>query len=256
MSTPCMLTEPRTRAAAAAGLLLGLCIATAQAQDSAGAAMPTLEPHAMLEDPFNRAYLVDRFEARDGGAGLAWDARFWAGNTFDKLLLRTEGEKDGGTTEHAELELLWAHAVTPWWEIVAGAARDFAPGEPQTSVAFGVQGLAPYRFEIDATVYVADGGNTSARIAGEYELLVTQRLILQPRVEVEWRGQSDVARGVGAGLAQAEIGLRLRFELRREIAPYVGVVRERAYGRTKDFLRASGADPDATRLVAGVRLRF
>src|SRR5690606_18581307 len=209
----------------AAGLLFGLCYAGAHAQDSAGEPMPILEPHAMIEDPFNRALLVDHFEAQDGGAGLTWDARFWAGYTYDKLLLRTEGEKDGGTTERAELELLWAHAVAPWWEIVAGAARDFAPGEPKTSAAFGVQGLAPYRFEVDATFYLADGGNTSARIAGEYELLISQRLILQPRVEVEWHGRSDAARGAGAGLAQAETGLRLRYELRRETAPYVGVVR-------------------------------
>lgn len=258
MSTPRMRTEPRSRAAAAAaaGVLFGLCVAGAHAQDSAAAASPTLEPHAMLEDPFNRAYLVDRFEARDGGAGLVWDARFWAGYTFDKLLLRTEGAKDGARTEHAELELLWAHAVAPWWEIVAGAARDFAPGEPRTSAAFGVQGLAPYRFEVEATVHMADGRNASARVEAEYELLVTPRLILQPRVDVEWHGRSDVARGLGAGLAQAETGLRLRYELRREIAPYVGVVRERAFGRTKDILRASGADADETRLVAGVRLRF
>lgn len=255
MSTPRMRTEPRSRVAAAAALLLGWWMTGAQAQDSAGATMPTLEPHAMLEDPFNRAFLLDRFEARDGGA-LVWDARFWAGYTFDKLLARTEGEKDGGTTAHAELELLWAHAFAPWWELVAGAKRDFAPGEPRTSAAFGVQGLAPYRFEVDATVYFADGGDTSARVAGEYELLITQRLILQPRVELEWHGQSDVARGVGAGLASAETGLRLRYELSREIAPYVGLVRERAFGRTKDLLRASGADPDETRLVAGVRLRF
>ena len=112
-----------------------------------------------------------------------------------------------------------ARAVGPWWEIVAGASRDFAPGEPRTSAAFGVQGLAPYRFEVDATFYVADGGDTSARVEGEYELLITPRLILQPRIELGWHGQSDTARGVGAGLAHAETGLRLRYELRREIAP-------------------------------------
>jgi copper resistance protein B len=232
----------------------------AAAQQPSGAAPMTgdLEPHATLEDPLNRSFLLDQFETRerDGGRDLAWDARFWAGYAFDKVVLRTEGEKRGGDTEHAELELLWSHAIAPWWEILAGARTDFAPGASQTWAACGVQGLAPYRFEVDATAYLADGGSTAARVEGKYELLITPRLVLQPQVEIEWHGQSDAARGIGAGLAGAEMGLRLRYEFRREIAPYVGLVRERSFGRTADLRRAAGEDPDDTRLVAGVRVRF
>ena len=262
MSTRRMRPEPHVgvRAAAVATLSLVLCLGLridgAVAQVSERATATTVEPHTTLEDPFNRAFLLDRLEARDGGADLAWDARFWAGYTFDKVLLRTEGKKDGGTTEQADLELLWAHAVTPWWEIVAGAASAFAPGEPRTSAAFGVQGVAPYRFDVEATLYFAEGGATFARVEAEYGLLITPRLILEPRVEAEWHGRGDAARGIGAGLARAETGLRLRYELRREIAPYVGIVRERAFGRTADLLRASGGDPEETRLVAGLRLCF
>ena len=263
MSTLRMRTEPgrRTHAAlTAVGVVLGVLGAQVHAQEPAanGAQLGAIEPHAMLEDPFNRSFLLDQLEARDGddGRDLVWDARFWAGYAFDKLVLRTEGEKSGGTTEHAELELLYSHAVAAWWEIVAGARTDFAPGSSQTWAAFGIQGLAPYRFEVDATAYVADGGNTAARVEGEYELLITPRLVLQPQVEIEWYGQSDVARGLGAGLASAEAGLRLRYEFRREVAPYVGLVRERAFGRTADLIRARGEDPEDTRLVAGVRLRF
>jgi copper resistance protein B len=117
-------------------------------------------------------------------------------------------------------------------------------------------GLTPHRFALEATAYLADGGRSAARFEGEYELLITQRLILQPQLELNWYGQADAARGVGPGLSTGEAALRLRYELRREVAPYVGLVRERKYGATADAARANGDDPDDTRLVAGVRLRF
>jgi len=237
---------------AAVGALLALG-GIAQAQDAdAPAGVPA---HAMLEDPFNRSFLFDELELHDSDE-LAWDATVWAGYAFNKLAARTEGEKIGGTTERAELELLWAHSVARWWDVVAGVRGDFEPGATQSWAAFGVQGLAPYRFELEATAYVGDGGRSAARFEGEYELLITQRLILQPQLELNWYGQSDAARGVGSGLSSAEAALRLRYEFRRELAPYVGLVRERKYGATADYARAEGDDADDTRLVAGIRLRF
>ena len=237
---------------ATAGALLALS-GLAHAQD---AEPPVGVPaHAMLEDPFNRSFLFDELELHDSDE-LAWDATVWAGYAFNKLAARTEGEKSGGNTERAELELLWAHSVARWWDVVAGARGDFEPGATQSWAAFGVQGLAPYRFELEATAYVGDGGRSAARFEGEYELLITQRLILQPQLELNWYGQSDVSRGVGSGLSSAEAALRLRYEFRRELAPYVGLVRERKYGTTADYARAEGDDADDTRLVAGIRLRF
>jgi copper resistance protein B len=214
--------------------------------------------HSTLEDPFNRALLFDELELHehDGSRNAAWDATFWAGYTFDKLALRTEGEKRGGTTERAELELLWSHSVARWWDLVAGARADFEPGATQSWAAFGVRGLAPYRFEVEATAYVGDGGKTAARFEGEYELLITPRLILQPQLELNWFGQADSSRGTGSGFSTAEAALRLRYEFRREIAPYLGLVRERKFGATADRARAARDDADDTRLVAGVRLRF
>ena len=227
--------------------------AHAQAHD---AATPVGVPaHPMLEDPFNRSFLFDELETH-GSDEFAWDATFWAGRSFDKLAVRTEGEKSGGSTERAELELLWSHSVARWWDVVAGAKEDFAPGETQSWAAFGVQGLAPYRFDLAVTAYLADGGRSAARLEGEYELLITQRWILQPQLELNWYGQSDASRGVGSGLSTVEAALRLRYEFRRELAPYVGLVRERKYGATADYARAEGDDPDDTRLVAGLRLRF
>jgi len=241
---------------AASCLLLALAVAAygrARAQETE---TPVAVPaHSMLEDPFNRSFLFDELEMHDSD-DLAWDATLWAGYSFNKLAVRTEGAKSGGNTERAELELLWSHSVARWWDVVAGARSDFEPGATQSWSAFGVQGLAPQRFTLEATAYLGDAGRSAARFEGEYELLITPRLILQPQLELNWYGQSDAARGVGPGLSTVEAALRLRYEFRRELAPYVGLVRERKYGSTADAARANGGDADDTRLVAGLRLRF
>jgi copper resistance protein B len=248
--------SPRLRACAALAWLTFAGLV--QAQETDAPAPVGLPAHSMLEDPLNRFILLDELETheQDGDRELAWDATVWAGYTFNKLLVRTEGEKHGGTTEDAELELLWSHAVARWWDVVAGARADFEPGPTQSWAAFGVRGLAPYRFGLEATAYLGDGGRSAARLEAEYELLITPRLILQPQLELDWYGQADEAHGVAPGLATAEAALRLRYEFRREVAPYVGLVRERKLGATADRARAAGDDPDDTRLVAGMRLRF
>jgi copper resistance protein B len=214
-----------------------------------------LSAHAMLEDPFNRSVLFDQLELYDRD-DLSWDATAWLGYTYNRLAIRTEGERIDGDTERAELELLWSHSFARWWDVVAGARADFEPGQSRNWAAFGVQGLSPYRFELEGTTYLSDGGDVAARFKGEYELLITSRLILQPKLELNWYGQSDPERRIGSGLSSVEAGLRLRYEFRREVAPYVGLVRERRVGSTADFARADGLDPEDTSLVAGIRLRF
>jgi len=253
MSTIPVRITRNTRVRLAAGGLLLVLGGAAGAQESAP---PVGVPaHGMLEDPLNRSLSFDELELHDGDE-LAWDGTFWVGYSFNKLALRTEGEKHGGNTERAELELLWSHTVGRWWDVVGGARADFEPDATQSWAAFGVQGLAPQRFELEATAYVGEGGAIAARFEGEYELLITARLILQPQVELNWYGQTDASRGIGSGLSTAEAALRLRYEFRRELAPYVGLVHERKYGTTADYARAEGEDPDDTRWVAGVRLRF
>jgi copper resistance protein B len=209
----------------------------------------------MLEDPFNRSLLVDELELYDGDE-LSWDATAWLGHTFNRLAIRTEGERVDGDTERAELELLWSHSFARWWDVVGGARSDFEPGQSRNWAAFGIQGVAPYRFELEATTYVGEDGDVAARFEGEYELLITSRLILQPQIELNWYGQSDPDRQIGSGLSSVEAGLRLRYEFRREVAPYVGLVRERLVGSTADLAQAGGLDPEDTSLVAGIRLRF
>jgi copper resistance protein B len=238
--------------------LLGLASAPLRSQEAATPTPVGVPVHEMLEDPFNRAIWIDELEGRDanGVTPLNWDVDFWAGRSLKRLTVRTEGERENGSTEHAELQLLWTRAFARWWDVVAGARADFAPGSDKNWAAFGVQGLAPYRFEVEATAFVSNGGDTAARFEAEYELLITNRLILQPQVELNWYGQSDVDRGYGTGLSSGEAALRLRYEVRREIAPYIGIVRERRWGDSADAARAAGFDSDDTSLVAGIRLRF
>jgi copper resistance protein B len=212
----------------------------------------------MVADPFNRYLLFDRLEAQDGDDGeiLNWDFQGWIGRNANRLVIRSEGGHEAGTTDHADLQLLWGRPVARWWDVVAGVRQDFRPGPSQGWAALGVQGLAPYRFELQATAYLGDGGRAAARLEAEYELLITNRLILQPVVELNWYSEDDAARGIGSGLSTAESGLRLRYEFRREIAPYIGLTRERTFGNTSDLARAAGIDTRETRLVAGVRLWF
>jgi copper resistance protein B len=222
------------------------------------AATPPSEAHPMHDDALQSLVMFNRLEGFEAGAGagLAWEARAWLGPATDRLWLRSEGERVAGRTEHADVELLYGRAITPWWELLAGVRHDDAPGPARDFVAVGVQGLAPYKIEVQATAYLGPSGQTAARIELEYKTLLTNRLILQPLVEAEFHGQDDPRRGIGAGLGQVEAGLRLRYELSRRFAPYVGVVHGRAFGRTADMRRARGEADEDTHLVAGVRLWF
>jgi copper resistance protein B len=210
--------------------------------------------HQHLEDPLNRSVLLDRFESQDATADpVAWDLDAWLGRDLTKVWIRSDGERRDGQTETADVELLWGKSFARWWELLAGVRYELEPRPEEASAAVGVRGTAPYRLEVEATAYVGDGGSSALRVETHYELLVTNRWILRPELDLAWYGQSDASRGRGAGLAEGELGLRLRYEVRREVAPYVGVVLARKFGRTADL---AGGDPNDTSLVAGLRLRF
>lgn len=202
--------------------------------------------------------LFDRLEVWDAdpGAGQAWEAQGWVGTDQHRLWLRSEGERVDGRTESADVEVLYGRPIARWWDLVAGVRHDIAPGRDQNFAAIGVIGMAPYKFEVEATVYVGESGQTAARVEAEYELLLTNRLILQPVIEAEWHGKSDASRGIGSGLGKVETGLRLRYEFTRKFAPYVGLVHERSFGGTADFVRDEGETTRDTRVVAGVRIWF
>lgn len=204
------------------------------------------------------AFLADRFErARThDDSFLLYDVLAWYGRDYNRAWFKGDGEVDGGKLKDARAELLWGHAVAAYWDAQLGVRHDSGAGPNRTWLAFGVQGLAPYWFELEASAYVGDQGRTALRLEAEYELLFTQRLILQPRLEASFYGKRDTERLRGSGLSALETGLRLRYEIWREFAPYIGIERVAKYGETADLVRAAGEDAKQTRLVAGVRFWF
>jgi copper resistance protein B len=222
------------------------------------AAFPPVHGHAAHDRQSHSYWLVDRLEARDAkhGTGVSWDATAWIGGDTRRLWLRSEGERVDGTLERADLEVLAGRSVSRWWDVVAGVRHDVGEGPSQTFGAIGITGKAPYKFEVDATAYVGTGGQTAARLEAEYDTLLTNRLILQWQAEAELFGKDDASRRIGSGLGTVEAGVRLRYEVTRKFAPYIGIVHERSFGDTADFRRASGDPTDDTRVVAGVRIWF
>ncbi|WP_414429042.1 copper resistance protein B [Xanthomonas campestris] len=232
-------------------------IPTPTADDIAAAFAP-LRSHAMHGAGINHYVLLDRLEASDNhnGSGQDWEARAWLGGDIDRLWLRSEGERRRGQTHDASLEAFYGHAISPWWDVLLGARQDLAPGQRQSWAAIGVQGLAPYKFETEATLYLGSGGRAAFRLEAEYDVLLTNRLILQPRVEADVALTDDDRRGIGSGLEEVEAGLRLRYEITRKFAPYIGWVHSRRFGDSAQ--RADGDDTPAreSHFVAGVRVWF
>ena len=220
------------------------------------AAFPDIEGHAAQDNALHSFVLVDQLEwqAIEGGGSLNWETKGWLGRDRDRLWFRAEGQAGDGRLGDAEAHLLYGRAFARWWDVVVGLRQDVRPGPSQSWLAFGVQGLAPYWFDVEATVYVSDAGQTAARLEAEYELLLTNRLILQPLVEVDLYGKSNEERGFGAGLGRADAGLRVRYELRRELAPYAGMAWRRRFGQTTDLAEAAGAGATDLRVVVGLRL--
>jgi copper resistance protein B len=214
--------------------------------------------HKVHDSATNTYFLADKLEWQDAddGSAVAWDLSGWIGGDIDRLWLRSEGERSNGKTEDAEIQALWGHAISPWWDVVSGVRQDFKPDAPQTWAAIGVQGMALYNFEAEATAFIGEGGQSALRFEGDYDILLTNRLILQPTAELNVYGKNDAQRGIGSGLANTEAGLRLRYEIRREFAPYIGVTWNRTYGNTADYAREEGEKRSEARLVLGVRMWF
>jgi copper resistance protein B len=205
-------------------------------------------------------FLIDRLElvSRDGANGYAWDdVQFWYGGDLNKLWLKSQGEGTFGQgVDSAEVQALWSRAIAPFWDLQAGVRHDFEPHPTRNHLLLGIQGLAPYWFEIDAAAFLSEEGDVTARFEGEYDLRITQRLILQPQTELDFSLQDVSELNIGSGLSTAEAGLRLRYEIVPEFAPYVGVRYERAFGDTADFRRADGENVGGWSLVLGVRTWF
>jgi len=223
------------------------------------AAFPDLDHHAMQHPPaFNTFVLIDQLETWDNahGSGQHWQAKAWLGGDIERIWLHSEGERRDGRLQEWSLDALYGRALSPWWDLIAGLRHDGGTAPGLTRAAIGVQGLAPYRFDISATAYLGGARKAELALEAEYSLLLSHRLILQPRLEARWAAADDPARGVGHGLNQLQGGLRLRYDITRRFAPYLGFVHERRFGASARWQR-DAADPDSgSRWVAGIRVWF
>jgi copper resistance protein B len=210
------------------------------------------------DDPLLYMVMIDKLEIRntDGPNPLVLDADAWIGKDLNKFWFKTEVERVDGKTEEAEVQFLYSRAIAPFWDFQAGWRRDIKPEPDRDYLALGFKGLAPYLFEVDAGVFIGESGQIGARLDAEYEYMLTQKLILFPEIELNAYSKDDEAVGIGSGLADMALGLRLRYEIRREFAPYIGVNWSKKFGQTADFARADGEDASDAQIVAGIRAWF
>jgi len=196
-------------------------------------------------------------QIRKGRDGFEWDGEGWYGGDIDRLRIKSEGEGEfGRSIEKAEVQALYSRAIGPYFNLQGGLRYDFAPSPSRVHAVVGFEGLAPSFFDIEGALFLSNKGELSARLEGYYDQRITQRLILQPRAEINFAAQSSHEIGVGLGLSDAEFGLRLRYDIRREFAPYVGVQYQRSFGATRRFARDDGDDAGGWSLLTGIRAWF
>ena len=200
---------------------------------------------------------IAEYQFRKGRDGFEWDGEGWYGGDIHRLWVKSEGEGAFGQgIEKAEVQALYSRAIDPYFNLQGGVRYDFKPNPSRVYATIGVEGLAPSFFDVEGALFLSNKGELMARASGWYDQRITQRLILQPRAELNFAAQNSREIGVGSGLSDAELGVRLRYDIRREFAPYVGVQYRRAFGRTRDYLRAEGEDPQGWSFLAGLRTWF
>ena len=205
------------------------------------------------------AVIIDRLEATvaDGDAAYDWNAQGWSGGDINRFWWKSEG---GGSfadgIEDAELQALYSRAVRPFWDMQAGLRQTYRPEGDRTDLVVGVQGLAPHWFEVGAAAFLSNKGELSARVEAEYDQRITNRWILQPRAEINLSATDIPDLEIGSGVTSLQVGARLRYEIRKELAPYVGVEWTRHFGGTADYLAASGQGAEETRILIGLRAWF
>ena len=243
--------------------MLALILAAARADaNDAMTAMPDFGMEAMMSEMGGQVFahaLLDQFEGRLGASGGAvrWDGQGWIGGDYDKLWIKSEGKvRDDGRVADGDHELLYDRAVSTYFDLQAGLRSDLDSLSTRNWAAFGVQGLAPLFFEVQATGFVSDNGHLAAKFQGSYDLLLTQRLILQPQLELNLYSRADPKRHDGAGLSDIDAGLRLRYEITRKLAPYAGITYSGQFGGTANFARQAGESPSDLRFVVGIHQWF
>jgi len=204
--------------------------------------------------------LVSQFEGRTAGPGaeFRWDAEGWAGTDANKLWVKSEGAVHGGRVHDGDQELLYDRPIPRlrYFDLQAGVRADLDSGPSRTWAAIGIEGLAPYEFDFEPTLYISDGGHFAARLNGSYEILLTQRLIAEPQAEINFYSRDDPRRGVGSGLSAVDTGVRLRYEISRKFAPYLGLTYSSKYGKTARYARQAGETSSDLWFVVGLRFWF
>ncbi len=213
-----------------------------------------------LDDPLFMLVDLDQLEYRfhDGDDFFAWDGQARVGGDFNKVAVKSEGEYVFAVDEFedAEVQLLYLRLVSDFFDAELGVRYDFKPDPSRAYAVLGINGLAPHWFEVGASAFLSDEGDLSMRFEAEYDLLITQRLIIEPSAEVNVAFSDDEAIGIAAGFNDVELGLRLRYEIVREFASYVGVHWERKLGNTADLARDDREDTDIFSFVMGVKIFF
>lgn len=233
-----------------AGVLLVLAAGTASAQKPSAAPFgnPIQDEHIYTHA------LLDELEGRFGAnSSFRWEGEAWVGTDTNRLWLKSEGETNGGDIEDGQHELLYDRPISTYFDLQAGLRADVDSRAGRSWAALGIEGLAPLFFHVSATAYASSEGHYAARLEGDYDLLLTQRLVLQPQIEMNFYSKDDPARAIGSGLADLDTGLRLRYEFSRKFAPYIGVTYENKFGDTAKLARALGEHPSELRFAVGLR---
>ena len=244
-----------------AGCLLLLSVA-ANASETSSTGAPADWPIPVSDDRLNSFVLFDQLEYQNGADAIHWDIVSWVGGDYNRLWIESEGDhrtdEDGGEVDN--LDILYGRLIAPFWDLQAGLGyqRLYGPGPDRDRffAVVGIEGLAPYGFELNANIRASEDGDISADLEVEYDLLLTQRLVLQPRLETDLALREVKDFGVGQGLNTLSLGLRLRYEIRRELAPYIGIAWMRKLGDAADLARDEGEDSDNLSVVAGLRFWF
>ena len=212
----------------------------------------------MDDDPIIGKLMIDQFETRvtNGDNPLVLEAQAWIGQDLNKLWVKIDSEWVGGDNEELEVQALYSRAIAPYWDFQIGWRHDSKPKPSKNSLAIGLQGVAPYWFEVDTTLYIGESGQVNAILSAEYEWMINQQLVLSPEVSINFHTKNDQEHGVGSGLSDTQIGLRLRYEIKREFAPYIGVNWIQKYGNSADYARHEGEDSSDVQFVVGLRAWF
>jgi copper resistance protein B len=244
----------------AAALIAFATAAAAQTAAAKDEPTPGVEPvQPVMDRPILTHVIFSQLEGRWNGTNseFRWEGQGWVGTDYDKLWIKSEGTLQGnGTLDDGQHQFLYDRAITTYFDLQGGLRSDIDSRPTRNWAAFGIQGLAPYFFDLELTGYVSNQGHLAAKLEASYDLLITQRLILQPQIELNLYSKADPVRLVGAGFSDIDTGLRLRYEFSRNFAPYLGVVYEGRFGQSASYARRLGESTGDFRFAFGVRVWF